>query len=67
MLRRWRERRLALLEADLSDWRSALVVRQSYGGGARSALRAELMVARLERRIARLKNKLLDSPENSHA
>lgn len=58
MLRHWRERRLRLLEANLSDWHSALIVCEDFGGMARRALRAEQMIARLERKIARLKSKV---------
>jgi hypothetical protein len=57
VLKRWREWRLEYLEADLSDWRSALVVRETWGGHARAALRARREIARLEKRITRLRLK----------
>lgn len=57
MLRRWRERRLENVEAKLRDWQDELYWAQRQGANRRE-LGCRRAIARLEKRIARLRGKL---------
>jgi hypothetical protein len=59
MLKRWREYRLENAEASLHDWRGELVTAKRFGhsNGSRG-VECRRVIARLERRIARLQSKL---------